>query len=122
MLSGGGVFLRAISAIPRAIMLRFVAFGNGALQVRAEQLWWRRHPTAVGSPVSRIDRVGTASSFWQSAYREAIRITWELDPKVCVRNLHTAHFSMFVGRALIADRQVPGWSLSCTIGVRQRCG
>ncbi len=38
------------------------------------------------------------------------------------QNLHTAHFSLVVVAPLIADRQLPHWSLSCTIGVRQRCG
>jgi hypothetical protein len=56
------------------------------------------------------------------AGKKAGRDVRELEAKVCVRNLHTAHFSLFVGRALIADRQLPGWSLSCTVGMRQRCG
>jgi len=50
------------------------------------------------------------------------RETREFDAKVCVLNLHTAHFSLVVVAPLIADRQLPRWSLSCTIGVRQRCG
>ncbi len=44
----------------------------------------------------------------------------ELDPKVCVRNLHTAHFSLSIRRDERSDHPHPRGSLICTITDRKR--
>ena len=46
----------------------------------------------------------------------------EFNAKVCVRNLHTAHFWPSDGRCALADRQLPLRSLICTIADRLRGG
>jgi hypothetical protein len=46
----------------------------------------------------------------------------ELDAKVCVPNLHTAHFSLSDGPVVFTVRGLPRRSLNCTITSRQRCG